>query len=155
MKKRDFKGIFKEVQKMNYHSMDKKQKRVSKNDTGKIKLPIYWMEETICLSPSFGNKSSWRWHVLPSSSSSTSHVLGVRGRDVMSKGIEINWRNINAVKTNLPRVRALRKKTFIAHCCDDCRVLQEKSCTNLKLQHPAQLGNKWGLKIHNIKQPIT
>ena len=39
MKKRDFKAIFKEVQRMNYHSMDKKQKRVSKNDTGKVKLP--------------------------------------------------------------------------------------------------------------------
>ena len=39
MKKRDFKAIFKEVQKMNYHGMDKKQKRISKNDTGKVKLP--------------------------------------------------------------------------------------------------------------------
>ena len=39
MKKRDFKAFFKDVQKMNYHGMDRKQKRVDSNDTGKLKLP--------------------------------------------------------------------------------------------------------------------
>ena len=39
MKKRDFKAFFKDVQKMNHLGMDKKQKRVNTNDTGKVKIP--------------------------------------------------------------------------------------------------------------------
>ena len=124
---------------------------VVSNDTGKIKLPIYWMEETICLSTSFGNKSSWRWHVLASSSSSPSHVLGGRRRDVMSKGIEINWRNINAVKTNLPLefvlfVKKLSSLTAAttAGCC-------KINWTNLKTTASSSTRKS----IHKITQPIT
>ena len=39
MKKRDFKAFFKDISKMNTHSMGKKEKRVDSNDTGKLKLP--------------------------------------------------------------------------------------------------------------------
>ena len=39
MKKRDFKGFFKDVTKLAYNGLDKKAKRVSDNATGKLKLP--------------------------------------------------------------------------------------------------------------------
>ena len=44
MKKRDFKSFFKDVTKFSYSGMDKKEKRVSDNATGKVKLPYKMMQ---------------------------------------------------------------------------------------------------------------
>ena len=39
MKKRDFKAFFKDIERMNKHNTDAKQRRVLENNTGKINLP--------------------------------------------------------------------------------------------------------------------
>ena len=39
MKKRDFKAFFKDVKKFSYDGLDQKGKRVSNNNTGKLKVP--------------------------------------------------------------------------------------------------------------------
>ena len=43
MKKRDFKAFCKDVKKFAYAGLDSKQKRVSDNATGKVKLPYKMM----------------------------------------------------------------------------------------------------------------
>ena len=43
MKKRDMKSFFKDIKKFSYDGLDKKQKRVSDNATGKVKLPYKMM----------------------------------------------------------------------------------------------------------------
>ena len=44
MKKRDFKAFFKDVSKFSYNGLDKKQKRVSDNATGKLNLPYKMLQ---------------------------------------------------------------------------------------------------------------
>ena len=39
MKMRDLKAFYKDVKKMTISGMDRKAQRVTKNDTGKLKLP--------------------------------------------------------------------------------------------------------------------
>ena len=44
MKKRDFKAFFKDVNKFSYSGLDQKGKRVSDNNTGKLKLPYKMLQ---------------------------------------------------------------------------------------------------------------